>query len=295
MPEPDTAQQPIYHYTDAAGLRGILQTGRIWATHTDFLNDAAELTFACNELKVALREQIEVVKLLDESADQGGSREVAKSFLGDFVEDLNGTTGGNVYVSSFSLDGDSLAQWRAYAPAGYAIEFEEADFFELTPEEEAAALKSSPGGHSQGRWKKVAYGQHASAFAKTLAAEARDYYLHNLPAGNSGVHVQKSMVDFFADALPLMKHDSFAVEREQRLVVLPGARPLLFRDSGLVMGPIPYVEIPFHRDSIKGVRVGPGPNRELRARSASMLLTSIFGDEKSARKRVEVSTSPARS
>ena len=294
MPEPDAAQQPIYHYTDAAGLRGILQTGRVWATHTDFLNDAAELEFACDELKDALREQIELLKDLDESAEQGGSREAAAAFLQDFVEDLNGTIGGNVYVSSFSLDGDSLAQWRAYAPAGYAIEFDQTDFFALTDEERQRALTKNPGGYSGGRWKEIAYGQDASALAKTLAKQARDHYLQNLPAGNSGVHINHGMIELFADALPLMKHDSFSVEREQRLVVLPGDSPRLFRDSGLGMGPIPYVEVPFHTNSIKGVRIGPGPNKKLRARSASMLLDSIFGSE-SWRKRVEISTSPARS
>ncbi|WP_271800223.1 DUF2971 domain-containing protein [Dietzia maris] len=294
MPEQDVAKRPIYHYTDAAGLRGILQTGRIWATHTDFLNDAAELEFATIKLKDALREQIDLVEGLDESHEQGGSREVALYFMREFVENLNGTVGGNVYVSSFSLDGDSLAQWRAYAPAGYAIEFDEMDFFSLDPEEHEKALGIVPGGYPQGRWKEIAYGLEAAAYATTLAKGARDHYLSTLPSGNSGVHVHAAMAGFFADDLPLMKHPSFSGEREQRLVIDRRAASVLFRDTNQAMGPIPYVEVPFHKNSIKGVIVGPGPNQELRARSVSILLNSIFGED-SWRKHVEVSDSPARS
>ncbi len=34
-----------YHYTDAAGLMGIIQTGRLWATELRYLNDPSEATF----------------------------------------------------------------------------------------------------------------------------------------------------------------------------------------------------------------------------------------------------------
>ena len=45
--KPLKAQEPplvIYHYTDDLGLRGILETGKIWLTNIFNLNDPSELS-----------------------------------------------------------------------------------------------------------------------------------------------------------------------------------------------------------------------------------------------------------
>ena len=35
---------PLYHYTDGRGLKGILESGRVWFTDYRHLNDPSELT-----------------------------------------------------------------------------------------------------------------------------------------------------------------------------------------------------------------------------------------------------------
>ncbi len=45
--------RPIFHYTDAGGLIGILKTKCLYATHADFLNDSTE----CRLLKTILTRQ----------------------------------------------------------------------------------------------------------------------------------------------------------------------------------------------------------------------------------------------
>jgi hypothetical protein len=35
-------EELLYHYTDQAGLDGILSSGCMWATHYEFLNDLSE-------------------------------------------------------------------------------------------------------------------------------------------------------------------------------------------------------------------------------------------------------------
>src|SRR5205823_7132069 len=47
---PDT----LYHYTSADGLVGMLDTGRIWATHAAFMNDPTELQYAAAVIGEAL-------------------------------------------------------------------------------------------------------------------------------------------------------------------------------------------------------------------------------------------------
>jgi hypothetical protein len=42
---PERPEQPeglLYHYTDEIGLRGIISSGCMWATHYKFLNDLSE-------------------------------------------------------------------------------------------------------------------------------------------------------------------------------------------------------------------------------------------------------------
>ena len=46
-----TPSTPLYHYTDAAGLIGIVTSGALWATHCDYLNDASEFKYAAGVMK----------------------------------------------------------------------------------------------------------------------------------------------------------------------------------------------------------------------------------------------------
>jgi hypothetical protein len=40
----NTITVPLYHYTNGQGLRGILESGRVWFTDYQHLNDPSELT-----------------------------------------------------------------------------------------------------------------------------------------------------------------------------------------------------------------------------------------------------------
>jgi hypothetical protein len=101
----------LYHYTDAAGLRGILQTGRIWATNVRFLNDTkeGELPFemVVEELAIAYAEAPEQTDLMVRHVR-------AQKYYGGNLP---------IYLSSFSTVHDSLSQWRGYGGAtqGYTI------------------------------------------------------------------------------------------------------------------------------------------------------------------------------
>ena len=47
LPNLEEAPLPaaVYHYTDAAGLQGILDSGVLWATDYRYLNDSSELRY----------------------------------------------------------------------------------------------------------------------------------------------------------------------------------------------------------------------------------------------------------
>ncbi len=107
----------IHHYTDAAGLTGILKAGTIWLTDIFTLNDPSELSHGFTQ----------AVNILNAKAANGPPE--SKIFTKQFEAFL--TQGGiqaaaHYFTCSFSANGDDLGQWRAYADngRGYALGFD---------------------------------------------------------------------------------------------------------------------------------------------------------------------------
>jgi hypothetical protein len=105
----------LYHYTDDKGLRGILESGRVWLTDIFSLNDPSELLHGLSRIVAVLKKKAasgppESQQFADlfRSLDQGLSRSA------------------HYFVCSFSETGDDLGQWRAYADngRGYALGFD---------------------------------------------------------------------------------------------------------------------------------------------------------------------------
>lgn len=111
-PEDD---RTIFHYTDAAGLDGILKTRTIWASSINYLNDSKEIYYARDLVRnyVNANYDSEVNRLLIELA------------IGHIFPELGGDLfHAQIYVTSFSAKCDDLSQWRAYASKhGYCIGF----------------------------------------------------------------------------------------------------------------------------------------------------------------------------
>jgi hypothetical protein len=117
-----TSQKPphrIYHYTNDVGLKGILESGKLWLTEISSLNDPSELNHGFG---VAIKELKKMV-----------ANEPAESQK--FAHDLELVAIRNTihrsadfFICSFSLCGDDLGQWRAYADngRGFALGFDAA-------------------------------------------------------------------------------------------------------------------------------------------------------------------------
>jgi hypothetical protein len=115
--QPET---PFYHYTDAAGLSGILETHSIWATEYGKLNDPHELTRG----ERVIQDELEAISQeYPETTPRGWlCRHVEQARQGHRLIDIPNI---GIYVASFSSHGDLLDQWRAYADdaSGYTIGF----------------------------------------------------------------------------------------------------------------------------------------------------------------------------
>lgn len=108
---------PLYQYTTAAGLEGMIRTKAVWFTGYRHLNDPAEINFALSLAIALLRERIvsersEHVRLFLNSC--------AVLLEKDSIENIFG-----FYLGCFSRKSNDLGQWRAYADdgRGYALGF----------------------------------------------------------------------------------------------------------------------------------------------------------------------------
>ena len=100
---------PLYHYTSLETLEKITAKGEIWATDINFLNDKTEYINARTFIEKTLRERLDQKSETDAAVD-----------LHLKAMDIR-VRSGDVFVASFSTNGDSLPQWRGYGVNGHGV------------------------------------------------------------------------------------------------------------------------------------------------------------------------------
>ncbi len=121
----------IWHYTNAAGLVGILQSGKLFATQVSYLNDSLEQRYFGDLVLIGIKQRMvtntdpEIAILLKVAHDALLNRDFSAA---------------RHFVTCFSEVGDDLGQWRGYGggECGYAIGFQ--------PDGVLKAVQRRPGG-----------------------------------------------------------------------------------------------------------------------------------------------------
>lgn len=220
----------IFHYTTSAGLRGILASRRIWATHYRFLNDASEIDYGMFVLGSV------VDRLKAENDDP-----VVQTFLGLLVAN------GNLmqryfdcYIACFCSHDDLLNQWRHYAGNdGYALGFSTVDIARPTTwdcPERSFFLR------------KVNYNvqQQNEILTELLegAVSVLKTYEESMDSATVIIKICDILRFTLLNYICTFKHPAFEAEQEWRIVHL--AIPdecdyILFRDGQF--GLTPYIEL----------------------------------------------------
>lgn len=112
-PVPDV----IYHYTNAAGVKGILESGTLWLSDLTTLNDPSEITYGITRALPILQDRVA-------SLHPAGQRFTDN--IKAFADTGALQRSAHFFVCSFSSESDDLSQWRAYADdaKGYALGFD---------------------------------------------------------------------------------------------------------------------------------------------------------------------------
>lgn len=257
----DQPRAPLYHYTTLEGLRGIVNSGTMWASDLGFLNDPEEITYGATVI------HDQVTRRLENSADPV-TKGACKSILEAARFRRDSWKGPYSRCFSFSLSeaDDVLSQWRGYAPNqdGVSIGF----------------LSEALASRAEAQWFKFIKCRYELKEQQAIVDQLVDRIVAEARVASDGAsyltegHSEASAWNEWSIPGVMVltatfKRQSFAEEHEWRVVA--AAEALLgpwtkfrMREREL----IPYREFELGNEngpfSIERVLIGPGPNQELR-------------------------------
>jgi hypothetical protein len=261
------APEMLYHYTDVAGLIGILSSSSLWATNLRFMNDAEELAHSWRLMLEVLREaknrarsraQVELIEEIERAA--------RSEWTGypDF------------YATSFTENGDLLSQWRGYGSSGggYAIGFD------------AARLGGTSSRHTQPHriLNRVIYDEQSQLrVLRATADRMLDLFANVDPTSAAITSARARLFAALGEIVGFVfsfKDPAWGEEQEWRAVrsvPVDEQDEIHFRPHGGI--PVPYITLAIGNDAhgrlpIREIVLGPRADNETAARSVELLLAN---------------------
>lgn len=245
----DHPAEIIYHYTDVAGLIGLITSGCVWATHVSKLNDASENRYGYELVINHVRANLP---------------KSAKPLIEKALSTLRSV---DTYVACYSTERNLLSQWRNYTGerVGYSLGFETGQM--ATIDDRMPLLEEV-----------IYHDAIAKSVLDSLLGKVDEYFAcHSV--GEVEVSYVHSMVGAVLNIVAsILKHSSFEGEREYRQIYQPS-------NSGLVLntefrhgqfGLTPFVKIGFlekYRLPLTTVTVGPCRDPEAEFNALKMFLS----------------------
>jgi hypothetical protein len=254
--EPDEEEAPLYHYTSATGFMGIIESGRIWASHFDHLNDPRELRYGED---VVLGEAKAIAAAWPKES-------LRRGFVEDFIMNyprVRLTEVAGVYLASLSQARDQLSQWRAYGRDGSGFSFGFRSLPLPKPDNWPADVVLV-----KCEYRRESLRECAQRILVTVAEAFEGFSKTPVgaPGGDEAIYDQawKSLFIQIGQEIPRFKNRFFAEEQEWRLVVIPmsGREKEIVKVRTSASGLRPYIEIdlagPGRRLDLAEIVVGPG-------------------------------------
>lgn len=259
---------PLYHYTSLDVLEKITSTGTIWATDVHYLNDKTEYRNARTFIEKTLEERLHKKRDTHAAVESHFQKIDKKSRQPD------------VFVTSFSKDGDSLPQWRGYGANGQGVAIG------FLP----AALKSGILQIPDIAWRgqpdnapvdlalmKCVY---KDSEKDAIITESVDSYLSAVEGTHPRINFDMSarlLSGLVDQCSPLFKDESFKEEREWRLVMSCAYSDVPDRHFSVRRSMmIPYIKIDvkenYAASYISAVCIGPTAEPDLARKAVKKLL-----------------------
>lgn len=270
----------LYHYTDEAGLAGIIERGKLWFSDIFALNDPSEL-------RHGLRIAIDLLK----SRATPARPEIATfaSMFERFDLDAGIEAAGHFFICCFSADGDDLGQWRAYANngRGFTLGFDTRIIEDAFTKRKGKPVKQHSTFH-------VTYSDTELTRIQTALPDLVDPLI-SLPRTTRvrGDPLQAYMMDLLVyhsmeviRGVMFFKHEAYQNEREYRFQQLfrrdKTAPHVKYRRRGTSL--VRYREFDWRTlapHALKKIVVGPAADRTKAARFAKDCLAAFHPDPNS--------------
>ena len=270
-----TPPEVLYHYTTQQGLLGITRDREIFATSIRYVNDAAEIVHGLDLADDEIQDLQDTVRAGPRS-EESKTRERRLESLWDLLDDMDE---GQIFVCSFSEEGDLLSQWRAYSSntGGISLGFNTTVLKRVALSQGFDLQKCI---YDEGEQKRI---------LRRLVRETI-----KTPSLNAA---SRRLARRLEEIVPVLKDPSFAEEREWRLISSLKA-PLQdgrdYREGASTV--VPHFRLPFlghESEMLSRVIVGPAADRQS-ARAARAAISSLLADRGFSGCKVEVSTIPLR-
>ncbi len=275
-------EAPLYHYTNASGLKGIFDSKQIWFTDYRHLNDPGELRYG-----------FEIAKRAFDAAASGavGAEKALLEFAGVMIgsERLHEVFG--FFVASFSRAPNDLGQWRAYADngRGFAIGFSPKMFAMQDVPRQAPNENAFISPMNYESEETIRRHREGIERARLCMRDAVSAHLDLLQPVEVGREFIRRLVMRLVSSVTMIvalgtKHPAYAPEQEVRLVALGEADSLLRVTQTRIRGGemTPYIIHPWPisgSDDIAEIVVGPAApadtERALRTYLATLGLDGV--------------------
>ena len=254
-----TLPELLFHYTTSSGMRGIVDSSRLWATNYRFLNDTSEVGYGAGLFEALVRERL-----------VGLENDVLSEFLTRTLRTANSFDGMvDCYIACFCERDDLLNQWRSYAGSGGGY---------------ALGLRAKEIGRRWGQLertqdfvlRKVIYDVNvqtrllSEVIDKTMSALATDTDAVSVADANNLIARCCQFVRAeVSDYLVSFKHPAFAVEEEWRICHVISSveeEHVSFRDGQFGLTPYVCLDVSpmagVHHNKLPLARIthGPVPN-----------------------------------
>ena len=246
--EPNPADV-IYHYTNSSALIGMLESGKVWATHVSRMNDSMEY-----------KTGVELVERLVRKNMDGQLRQLFERAISNLVSV-------DTYIACYSSEVNRLSQWRAYAGlgVGYCIGF-----------------KSGEMATTDGRMpllEKVIYSEEVAEAVVARLLDRVEEFLAKCDFGEvEDCYLLGMLEATFNNVACLVKHAGFEEETEYRQIYQPSTSSLSLETkfgSGRY-GLTPYVEFCFLNEGrlpIDSITIGPCADPDEESRTLAAILS----------------------
>lgn len=240
---PSSIKDVLYHYTDAAGLFGMLNSGEIWLTDYRFLNDKAEFSHALTIVDSAKKTM---------TTTKGLNKAFLPVLKNAGLPDLRGSDGA---LFSLSEEKDDLSQWRGYAKdgMGFTIGFDGAAIHNRADASDSGFVFAKV--NYDNADEELTYGKILNAIYSIFQVKIKE-----------SPESHDDLIGFAIEAFDyiclnralLSKHASFKAENEWRMVTyMDEADDVSIRVSGRNL--IPYSALKLGGLlPIKEIGIGPG-------------------------------------